>query len=126
MGMSRVVMGVGPLLAGMVAKGLVQLEQLDMPTARWQAELSAMTDYRRMAGKSAPEWTNPAREWIEQNPQEWVALQNLHAATREARKAFRQPKANLGWPEAAGDRLLNAVTASTGWTDSDEIVEFEP
>jgi hypothetical protein len=64
--MKRTVLGVGPLLAGMVAKGLVTVEQLDVPTPRWQAELPLMTEYRVMGGRPVPEVpATPARGWAD-------------------------------------------------------------
>ena len=120
-------LGVGPMLAGMVAKGLVTVEQLDVPTPRWMDELDLMTQFRAMAGKPPPEWRNPAREWIEANPAEWQALQNLHADARASRDAFRRSRSGLGWPTAAEQRLAEVpAVPAPGWVDSDDLVEFEP
>ena len=120
-------LGVGPLLAGMVAKGLVTVEQLDVPTPRWMAELDLMTQFRAMAGKPPPEWRNPAREWIEANPAEWQALQNLHADARASREEFRRSRSGLGWPSSAGSRLADVpAAAAAGWADSDDLMGFEP
>jgi hypothetical protein len=125
--MKRTVLGVGPLLAGMVAKGLVTVEQLDVPTPRWQAELPLMTEYRVMGGRPVPEWRNPAREWIEAHPGDWVALQKLHAEARQNREQFRRSRSGLGWPAAAEERLAEVpATPARGWADSDDLVDFEP
>lgn len=119
--------GVGPLLAGMVAKGLVTVEQLDVPTPRWMAEYDLMAQYRAMAGKPTPEWQNPARQWIEAHPGDWQALQNLHADAKASREEYRRSRSGLGW---SADALRKVATveapAATGWDDSDELVEFGP
>ncbi len=125
--MNRLYIGVGPLLAGMVAKGLMTLEQLDVPTPRWMDELELMTQYRLMSGKPPPEWRNTARDWIEAHPADWVALQNLHAETRERRQEFRRSRSGLGWPATAERKLVDVpATPARGWADSDDLVDFEP
>lgn len=121
------VVGVGPLLAGMVAKGLVTLEQLDQPLPRWQAELPMMTQCRLARGLPPPVWRNPAREWVEANPKEWVALQNLHAEVRSHREQYRSSASGLGWPGDATEKLSDVpAEPARGWVDSSELVEFEP
>jgi hypothetical protein len=118
--MNRLYIGVGPLLAGMVAKGLMTLEQLDVPTPRWMDELELMTQYRLMGGKPPPEWRNTARDWIEAHPADWVALQALHADAKARREEYRQSRRGVV-------RLAEVpATAARGWVDSDDLVEFEP
>ena len=119
--------GVGPLLAGMVAKGLMTLDQLDVPTPRWMADLDMMTQYRLINGQPPPEWRNTAREWIEAHPGDWVALQNLHAEARGRREEFRRSRSGLGWPATAERKLVDVpATPARGWVDSGDLVEFEP
>lgn len=75
---------VGLLLAGMVAKGLCSLEQLDQPSVGWRQQLVAMETSAALRGAAPPTWVNQAREWIASNPDQWQALWDLHAERRAA------------------------------------------
>lgn len=80
---------VGLLLAGMVAKGLCTLEQLDQPSVGWRQQLAAMQDSASLRGANPPAWINQAREWIDTHPEQWEALWELHAERRAAMAARR-------------------------------------
>ena len=81
---------VGFLLAGMVAKGLCTLEQLDQPSVGWRQQLSAMESSAALRGAQQPTWVNQAREWIDANPEQWQALWDLHTDRRNAMQSSRR------------------------------------
>lgn len=67
-GLQQIGAGIGAVLARGVAAGRWSLKALDRQPAWWKD---------RPAG--SPPWRNLAREWIDQNPQQWAALQDAHS-----------------------------------------------